>query len=81
MAAFLKKTEKKADFAEGGTTKMFGTGDHTVTAKSDAAGSQKPGVTEHDSSGSGDKFAKGGSGKMFGYSGALPAEAGKTSAR
>jgi hypothetical protein len=82
MANFTKKTEKSADFAKGGNTPMFGHGDRTTTAPSDAAGSQKPGVTEHDpKGGSGDKFAKGGSGKMFGYSGAVPAQAGITGAR
>jgi hypothetical protein len=35
-----------------------------------------PGAT-----GKGAEFAKGGSGKMFGYSGALPAQSGITSAR
>ncbi len=82
MAAFLKKTEKNAPFAKGGTTPMFGKGDRTVTAPSDAAGEQKPGVTEHDpDGGSGDKFACGGSQKMFGYSGSMPARGGITSAR
>ena len=62
------------EFAKGGKTKMFG---------EQAAGEQKPGETEHDVSGGapGDKFAKGGSTKMFGYTGSLPAESGKTSAR
>lgn len=81
MANFTKKTEKSADFAKGGDTPMFGKGDRTTTAPSDAAGEQKPGVTEHDPEGSGSKFAKGGSGKMFGYAGAEPARAGITSAR
>ena len=81
MAAFTKKTEKNATFAKGGTTPMFGKGDRTVTAPSDAAGEQKPGVTEHDPEGSGGKYASGGSTKMFGYTGSLPAQAGKTSAR
>lgn len=78
---FLKKTPKNADFAKGGKTPMFGKGDRTTTAPTDAAGSQKPGVTEHDPKDSGDKFACGGTGKMFGYAGSQPAEAGKTSAR
>jgi hypothetical protein len=81
MANFTKKTEKNAKFAEGGNTPMFGHGDRTTTAPSDAAGSQKPGVTEHDSAGNGGKFAKGGSGKMFGYAASEPAKAGITSAR
>ncbi len=73
MAAFTKKTEKNAEFAKGGKTHMFGP---------QKSGQQAEGVTEHDAgAGSGDKFAKGGSGKMFGFSGSLPAQAGKTSAR
>ena len=78
---FMKKTPKQADFAKGGDTPMFGKGDRTTTAPSDAAGAQTAGVTEHDPKDSGSKFAKGGSGKMFGYAGAEPAQAGKTSAR
>lgn len=81
MANFTKKTEKSADFAKGGNTPMFGTGDRTTTAPSDAAGSQTAGVTEHDPKGDGGKFAKGGSGKMFGYAGSEPARSGITSAR
>ena len=78
---FLKKNEKKADFAKGGTTPMFGEGDRTTTAPKDAAGTATPGETYKDPVDSGDKFAKGGSTKMFGYAGAMSAEAGKTSAR
>lgn len=73
MAAFLKKTAKSADFAEGGNTHMFGP---------QKVGKQQAGVTEtSDAGGTGDKFAKGGSSKMFGYAGSQAAEAGKTSAR
>lgn len=82
MAAFMKKTEKNADFAKGGDTPMFGKGDRTVTAPQEQAGEQTAGTTAHDpSGGGGDKFAKGGSQKMFGYAGSEPAQAGKTSAR
>ncbi len=81
MADFQKKTEKSAEFAKGGTTPMFGKGDRTTTAPSDAAGTAKPGETYKDPENSGSKFAAGGSGKMFGYAGSQPAEAGKTSAR
>jgi hypothetical protein len=70
------------DFAKGGTTPMFGKGDRTVTAPQEQAGSQTPGGTAHKpDGGSGDKFAKGGSGKMFGYAASQPATAGITSAR
>lgn len=81
MADFQKKTEKSADFAKGGTTPMFGKGDHTVTAPKDAAGTATPGETYKDPTDSDDKFAKGGSGKMFGYQGSVPATGGQTSAR
>lgn len=81
MANFTKKTERNAEFAKGGKTHMFGNGDHTVTASSDAAGPQTPGVTQHDPKGEGGKYAKGGSTKMFGYCGSEPARAGITSAR
>lgn len=81
MANFTKKTEKSADFAKGGDTPMFGTGDRTTTAPKDAAGTATPGETYKDPTNSGDKFAKGGSGKMFGYEGSVPATAGQTGAR
>lgn len=72
MAGFTKKTEKNATFAEGGKTHMFGP---------QAAGEQEAGDTAHDTEGDGGKFAKGGTGKMFGYSPSEPARAGITSAR
>lgn len=72
-----KFTEKKADFAEGGDTHMFG---------HQNADEQKPGGTAHNngsaqSQGTGPQFAAGGTNKMFGFSGALPVQAGITSAR
>ena len=62
------------EFAKGGTTPMFG---------EQAAGDQKAATTAHDVGGGapGAKFAEGGKGKMFGFSGALPARDGITSAR
>lgn len=78
------RSEKQhnVDFAKGGKTPMFGKGDRTVTASTEQAGEQKPGVTEHDTStGGGDKFASGGSTKMFGFSPSTPAQAGITSPR
>jgi hypothetical protein len=73
---------KNVDFAKGGDTHMFGSGDHTKTAPSDAAGEQTPAQTGKDNAGgSGDKFAKGGSGKMFGFTGSLPATEGISAAR
>src|SRR5208282_2911410 len=70
-------TEKthNVEFAKGGTTKMFGeqeAGSRTSADKSPSSG--KP-----DSSGPGEKFAEGGKGKMFGFTGALPATAGISS--
>jgi hypothetical protein len=68
-----KEKAHNVEFAKGGNTHMFGP---------QKTGEQKPGVTETDSgSGSGDKFASGGKGKMFGFSGSQPAQAGITSAR
>ena len=82
---FQKKTEKSADFAKGGNTPMFGKGDRTTTAPQDGAHGKGSGDTNPGSAGpgasTGDKFAKGGSGKMFGYQGAVPATAGQTGAR
>jgi hypothetical protein len=73
MADFTKKTERNAEFAKGGNTPMFGP---------QTAGEQDDATTAHDvNGGGGDKFAKGGSGKMFGYSGSQPARAGITGAR
>lgn len=82
---FLKKTPKQADFAKGGTTPMFGKGDRTTTAPADGAHGKASGTTDQGASGAGastgDKFARGGSGKMFGYQGSVPATAGQTGAR
>jgi hypothetical protein len=74
MANVHKEKTTNTEFAKGGNTHMFGP---------QAAGEQKPGETEHDVKGGapGAKFASGGSGKMFGYTGALPARSGITSAR
>lgn len=68
-----KETTKDVEFAKGGDTPMFG------QQNSDE---QKPQTTAHDTSpttGTGDKFASGGSGKMFGYRPSTPAQAGITS--
>lgn len=73
MAAFTKKTEKSAEFAKGGKTHMFG--------KQEAADMPSGTTDKGDKRGPGDKFAQGGSGKMFGYAGSQPAQAGITSAR
>jgi hypothetical protein len=77
----MKQTEKNVEFAKGGKTHMFGKGDHTVTAPGDAAGTATPGETYKDPKDSDDKFASGGSTKMFGYEGSMPARGGITSAR
>ena len=64
-----KKTEstKSASFAKGGTTHMF---------PQQHSGPQKPGVSDHETSGDGGKFAKGGSGHMFGFRPSTPAKPG-----
>jgi hypothetical protein len=68
-----KEAQHDVEFAEGGDTPMFG---------KQAAGPDKPGNTGKDQSAApGPKFAAGGSGKMFGFSPALSAKAGITSAR
>lgn len=82
MAAKKSKVEKthNVEFAKGGNTPMFGHGE--VTPSELQAGEQTPGQTAKDNEGgSGEKFASGGKGKMFGYTGSLPAKAGVTSAR
>lgn len=75
-----KEGQHNVEFAEGGDTPMFGKGDRTVTDTEDSAGPQTPAQTTSESK-SDPKFAAGGSGKMFGFSPALPAKAGITSAR
>jgi hypothetical protein len=83
MAAKVKKeTSHNVEFAKGGTTPMFG---------EQAADEQPAGTTRHGDQGksdmwgeggrTGDKFAAGGSTKMFGFTGSLPAKGGITSAR
>ena len=75
MAAFQKKSSHNVTFAKGGNTPMF---------SEQAAEAAPKGVTRDptaEDSAPGSKFAKGGSGKMFGFAGSQPAEAGKTSAR
>lgn len=77
MAKFTQKSEHNVAFAEGGDKHMFGkqvAGERTGADKSASTG--KP-----DSSGPGEKFAKGGSGKMFGFHGSQPAQSGITSSR
>lgn len=77
MAKFTEKQSHNVDFAEGGDKHMFG---KQVAGPRD--GSDKSASTgKPDSSGPGEKFAKGGSGKMFGFAGSEPAKAGITSAR
>jgi len=75
------ESERDVEFAEGGDTPMFGTGDRTKTAPSDAAGPQKSGQTDQGGGGGGGKYAEGGKTKMFGYSPSVPAKEGITGAR
>jgi hypothetical protein len=73
MAKMTKeKSEHDVTFAKGGNTKMF---------PQQYAAEQEEGETGHDTSGSGGKFATGGSGKMFGFTGSQPAKSGQTGAR
>ncbi len=82
MDANAKEKSHNVKFAEGGHKNHMLGGHGPVTGKGQVAGEQKPGVTEHDTSGGeSDKYACGGSGKMFGFSPSLPAKGGITSAR
>lgn len=65
------------EFAKGGNTPMFG---KQVAGARDGA-DKSPSTGKPDSSGPGEKFAEGGKNKMFGFSGAQPAQSGITSAR
>ena len=71
------ESSRNADFAEGGTTKMFG----EQEAGSRMSGDKSPSTGTPDDRGPGEKFAEGGKGKMFGFAGALPATAGISAAR
>ena len=75
-----KEGQHNVEFAEGGDTPMFGTGDRTKTTTQDAAGPQTPKQTSSKTT-SNPKFAEGGSNKMFGYSPSVPAKAGITGPR
>lgn len=75
-ASATEKTHN-AKFAEGGTTHMFG----EQEAGSRVGGDKSPSTGKPDDAGPGEKFASGGKTKMFGFSGALPARDGITSAR
>ena len=75
-ASATEKTHN-VEFAKGGNTPMFG----EQEAGSRTSADKSPSTGKPDSSGPGEKFAEGGKGKMFGFSGALPAQAGITSAR
>lgn len=68
------ESEKNVKFAEGGDTHMFGP---------QGANKQDPAKTGHEVSpeGPGPDYAKGGGGKMFGFSPSQTAKAGITSAR
>jgi len=76
----VEKSNDNVKFAEGGDTPMFGKGDRTKVATTDAAGEQTSGQTSSDSKNN-PKYAEGGAGKMFGFNPAVAATAGKTSAR
>ena len=69
-------SEHDNPFAKGGKTRMFGTGDRTRAATSDAAGRQTKGQTSSKSA-TNPKFAGGGKTRV-GFSPAEPAKAGRT---
>jgi hypothetical protein len=74
-----KEMQRRREYAEGGSTKMHGKGDRTITASSDAAVTQQPGSTAHKTSARGGKLTMGGSRHgMFPRQAAEPAVAGKT---
>jgi hypothetical protein len=79
MAQFHAGSEKQhnVEFAKGGNTHMFG----KQQAGSRTAGDKSASTGKPDDAGPGEKFAKGGAGKMFGFAGSQPAQAGITSAR
>ena len=73
MAKIKKEASHNVEVAKGGNTPMF---------SQQQAESQTPGHTgDRGATGKGAEFAKGGSGKMFGFAGSQPAQAGRTSAR
>ena len=76
-SADATESSRNADYAEGGTTKMFG----EQEAGSRTSGDKSPSTGKPDDRGPGEKFAAGGKGKMFGFAGALPATAGISAAR
>ena len=77
-----KETVKNVEFAKGGDTHMFGSGDRTIAAPADSAGQEKPGQTAQiGGANAKGKYAVGGSTKMHAYSPSLPATAGITGAR
>src|SRR5262249_37634256 len=53
-----KSTQRGAAYAQGGSTRMFGRGDRTTTAATEAANTQKPGAVGH-KTGAGPRFAAG----------------------
>jgi hypothetical protein len=71
MAKSKEISSKKASFAKGGSTKMFG---------KQHAGQQKPGIVST-KSGAGGKFAKGGATKMAKFVGVKTVKSGITAAR
>jgi hypothetical protein len=71
------ETSHDVTFAKGGSTHMFG----EQVAGERTGGDKSPSTGKPDSSGPGAEFAKGGSGKMFGFAGSMPARDGITSAR
>ena len=73
MAKSKQESEHNVEFAEGGSTHMFGP---------QSAGPDVPGNTgKTPKAAPGAKFAEGGKGKMYGFHGSQPKEPGTTGAR
>jgi len=70
-------TQRRAAFSKGGDTPMFGKGDRTVTAPTDAAGEQTPAITSQKSKNN-PRFVKGGSPHSIQQQAADPAAPGRT---
>jgi len=73
VAPVKKSKQSSAEFAEGGSAKMAGRGDRTITAPSDAANEQRPGSTAHKTGSGGGKVRREGVGGL-----ARAAKAGQT---
>jgi hypothetical protein len=72
----MATTQRRITFGKGGTTKMFGRGDHTKVATADSAGEQAPAITSQKARNK-RQFAEGGTMPRSGGL-AAPAKSGET---